>query len=1454
MKFIDPDDSGEFVDPDSEAPSITDFAFRPKAEVIGADRSLKQLEQDFLEMPLWRQLGEVPAAVGELSIAGPTVLGGLALGGMAGAKELLTGGTGEEAAQAVGEATDKYTYMPRTNLGQSVFKLGGELVDLGKQGLGAAARTVAPKSMEAGAETLGEAVFEASLFTLPFLSKNKQIRNQRLDQEQQANLAKWKSEQRAIQEAQELKETQELEKINVPYKPTNVEKSISLSERRIETDYAGITDPAFARRLRTYPESQQTVEPFPFEFEKHENAVPFPLRQEVLSEYPEVRSQIDSFRTEYQRLKEAGASKAALNKLETKFGEMMRQYGVRNREEALGLQIPLYESGKETRLPLEKVQSLIDRTGKRAFRQGGQFNPSVFVDGFNEMKIILKGGARILAFSQRDLSDLPERIAQYVRAETNYHLESPDSNPPFRLVAIHEQTKKPMGILELRSKGDFLEPDWVWIDPEWRNQGLAKEAYTFARELGNDIRASITRTPEGLQMWKSLMKDPTAYIDEATGRPVLPKIGLGTMRQGGAIQVGGGYNRFKKAMKTQYGETLPEEIIRGFWKAGRREPPFASYTTENIENVVSEIPGIREKLKDLITTEFKTLDEVKPEILSDADIPGNVLAKGLNQLSSGIKMTSRFWNSKYIKFAGDHINAALQTRDTNVYKLAFSKEHGVIDALDNLSAKEQIKWWEVVDKYKGEKWLNLDELKSEGFNDLQISVYNKHKKAMDVIINMINEQRALMKKPPVNTLPGYFPASFVGDFFVRVSGREGSLIDYYFMNNKWALKKVIEKIKEQQPDWVISPIEERRPYRDRPSQYMNVYHDLQNILEQGDPRRKVLADLVKEFRAIQSSYTAGTSQHFKYFAGVRGSAGRNEFIDAKKNAQNAFKALNNYISASMEWVEINKITPTISRMLDPNEFPNHPNARAYASQYWARARGLPSAFAEMLDTVVTGTAHTFGISGGAVKSMVGATKTQLMLLLLGYNNPRFIAAQLFQPNQFLAQNLLSLNARGLGISPTSLAHAWGMGFYYMGALVTANIGKRGLSVLPEAIRSDMKWAYENQIVEPRMFEDIRTDVEKMKDNIFGYINGQWSIRKTEELARTQAFITFNEVLRQAGLKGQERRQLAADMTRHAMVDYRPHEKPLLYQNLGLVGDMISPLKIFSHNYYSQLAVALAELKRNPLDINYMMPVAVTLIMQQLVSGLMGLPGREDWDTLIAILKDMGLIDLNRLDLTQLILQMSKEPSFITNGVSIFTGFDMSPTFAAASLIPDRGSELFILPGKLLEIGQAAKEATLNRTDASLWNLGLQMAPAGAPRGFVEHQMMEGDMLPDPRHNMRGKVRRDNKAILGRYAGITTAEESKEKAVSFRLKQNEQRLSERKGLLIERAAEAYKRGEDYKKYVEESKQYGMTPKEFLGNIKQYLKEQKFTEKERFQGIPPKSYNQYRKYKEMREYGK
>lgn len=111
-------------------------------------------------------------------------------------------------------------------------------------------------------------------------------------------------------------------------------------------------------------------------------------------------------------------------------------------------------------------------------------NKAVFRLGFEKSKPILDGKYLLKAMPGR-FTYVPGKFV----TETDQ----------FRIEAYKGKTL--VGWVNFENKGDHLEALDLVVTKEHRRKGIATEMYKFAKELGNDIKASDKQTSLGKAFW-----------------------------------------------------------------------------------------------------------------------------------------------------------------------------------------------------------------------------------------------------------------------------------------------------------------------------------------------------------------------------------------------------------------------------------------------------------------------------------------------------------------------------------------------------------------------------------------------------------------------------------------------------------------------------------------------------------------------------------------------------------------------------------------------------------------------------------------------------------------------------------------------------------------------------------------------------------------------------------------
>ena len=124
--------------------------------------------------------------------------------------------------------------------------------------------------------------------------------------------------------------------------------------------------------------------------------------------------------------------------------------------------------------------------------------------------------------------------------------------------------------------------------------------------------------------------------------------------------------------------------------------------------------------------------------------------------------------------------------------------------------------------------------------------------------------------------------------------------------------------------------------------------------------------------------------------------------------------------------------------------------------------------------------------------------------------------------------------------------------------------------------------------------------------------------------------------------------------------------PMIFGQAGPIVTAASSLIRFKSNLISQITAMTAEWMRSKYDPKLLSPIMLFLGVNAALSGLIGLPFRDDVDMFANFLKRIYWVESN---MTQLILN-SSNPTYVTHGlISGITGADLSASLSPGSVLP-----------------------------------------------------------------------------------------------------------------------------------------------------------------------------------------
>lgn len=940
---------------------------------------------------------------------------------------------------------------------------------------------------------------------------------------------------------------------------------------------------------------------------------------------------------------------------------------------------------------------------------------------------------------------------------------------------------------EAKGRALELEPQAAREAPDASGVPFEDQAPPMSRidRQSGGVRDTVEKASREGPVVDDITKDLTI---EKTERPPLGGTGKTGRRQGGAIDFGGfvktwrdaarkrDFKQFKEAVEKKFGRGVyGDDVVKVAYaelKKGADMPEQykQAHRDQWVRDFMPDEGEISGYGGDVIPLEVvhKAVDEVNPSDISDS-----VLAKGGRAASSGMGFMGRMSNNPLIKAASSaayHFwgNAQKRTRQW------IGKESALYTALRDLeksSTELKRQFLEAAKEFEGKDYpTDLTQ-----FHPKVAAVIKALSEVSPDMYNALVEGNTAMGIKTAPFRKGWLPGLFSGRWTISVKNADGNVAWYAFHSRKDANKArpIIERMhKDAGMDVQVGKIEDRRGHRtvrDDDSMYLQVLEDLGAKYENLSPE---LTQLKQDFFAgrIQRGFQTNVRQHGKgkKNVAVEGSLGFNRLYDVDKNFKDFSRGFLMYAENLGKYAEYAKGNEYMKRLMDTREFRNLENTQEYIRSVWdtnfmQQGEGLRTTFNNMargLHEDVFGRMFDYlGLSPNLSRQFMAKAQKGFFISLFAMFNARFIATQLLQPTQFFAPGMLE--TKGLGAFTKSLGTTL-----------------KGIfdGTVPKEIREAWKWAEERGTFDPMFvdqFETFSNDI--FNSRTFDVASGQSLIRGIEAHARKQFFTAAYFMFKEMGKSEKVAREQASVFTNEKMVNYSQQFKPLMYNQLGALGMMMSPLTTFKHNYYSQLI----QLARQGLkgDTGAAAGFFSLVAMQILLAGAYGLPLVQEWEALMDFAKDQGLIDPSLdISLSDIVMnpkrwaERTQEEDFLLTGAfNTFLNINMAPSFAAAGIGP---STLFPVFGWL---GDAIYAGT--KEGSSGWEAFLDKIMPKGPLGglWQEAHTDESGTLFDPRKSEKtAKYQREGMERVLPYAGLNSAKEAytlgneyKEKRASMR---------------------------------------------------------------------------------------
>lgn len=144
--------------------------------------------------------------------------------------------------------------------------------------------------------------------------------------------------------------------------------------------------------------------------------------------------------------------------------------------------------------------------------------------------------------------------------------------------------------------------------------------------------------------------------------------------------------------------------------------------------------------------------------------------------------------------------------------------------------------------------------------------------------------------------------------------------------------------------------------------------------------------------------------------------------------------------------------------------------------------------------------------------------------------------------------------------------------------------------------------------------------------LFELITGEKQSTMADTFSRLMSYSMMYEHYKELGLRGEELATAAAKATDENMVQYGRQYKAPMYQKMGMLGDMISPLHTFSDAALGNMIADIGDILRAPggkAKLRASLPFMATVAITGLMAGAIGVPLIAEYEALRLLINKLS---------------------------------------------------------------------------------------------------------------------------------------------------------------------------------------------------------------------------------------
>lgn len=978
-----------------------------------------------------------------------------------------------------------------------------------------------------------------------------------------------------------------------------------------------------------------------------------------------------------------------------------------------------------------------------------------------------------------------------------------------------------------------------------------------AQDTLNRSKENIKSTADQMAVKSAVAKDGITYLHAGIHLPSMIKTLAGVLKNlHGAV--------FQYLNRKYGGSPTKADSFGGIVKSGlidriNKEATRNWETTQNgdARNTLKGVAALRKGLNEFTPYEAqgKSVDDVASMAATAPDLNSNGVTKMVAQ--GGLMMTNISKGNPVVKYISERVDRAVQNHAT------WNRENltgptGLRTKIMGMSTAEQASLWNVMRKFEGrDADVNESVMKQNGLNDKQIAAYKQFRDLDDQVYTRMNNARDALGLPPVDKRINHLVGLFTGDFRrliheVKPNGETGRVVAVMGHNTQMGVRAQTKAFMESHPNpesLRIGDIIQRKLPTERKSD------DMDNLMQNHMEILNTLAGMGnKDVQHMIDAYQVTNGSNMEKLMGMAnrakekgyntvGAEGFKTWETEQQNAVNGFKAQLRHLESSDKWSEMT------SANIDSKSLLTHPalegkqqQAKSWSRDYLDNAMGRPiGKVTELMNGLLNNVATMTGVGPSVYKNLNNATKSLMLEKFVGMFKLSHSLVTAVQPFQANGPLMSLLKARGVdfGEQTGGVAMLKGLG--------TASKMWRGdFEHMNDFEKAQYAYMKTNNIDNVNMSEHMNNitnpGLEKAKHI------AELNVSLPEQGARSYLFSSYSHLLNNAGMPKEEIFPTARNMVRYAMVDYSPHERPLVFGKMGLLGDIASTLTRFKFNQISQ------HINAGKTGI---VPLLHLVATSAVLGGIRGIFGynmaNEATDQITKHLAGHGIIkdSFNLDDILLAGLHNAKTkmgiPGKVTDlasmGAFSAVGLNMTGSFTNADVIPNDPLATFVPYGsEVTKMASTAGDLMFHHNSEALKKAAMAWSP-NSVQGLEENYMFGkpnasgGRDIENP-FTTNLKTRRDATGVAQRNFSFRPAQEGKDQLIRSNVQMSTDRETDQRNMVLDKAKSQVRSNgsltpEQYQEYAQDFNRWG--GKDFAQEFSNYLgKGQHMTDYERSKG--------------------